>query len=152
MRQITGQAATYIEQRLEPTVFTDADIKEVHLEEVKSLVKKLALMKNMSCETNKYQVQELWELEIAKRYLMCPFFEMRIKGMKEFKHSQNKIVNTALYSGPEHKKQNLEYSNYLTCQSYAEWIVKNKILEYIFNENSHSELIKRSQPILYLMV
>lgn len=54
IRQIAGQAATYIEQRLEPSVFTDAEIKEVHLEEVKQLVRKMALMKHLSSETNKF--------------------------------------------------------------------------------------------------
>lgn len=97
-------------------------------------------------------MQELWELEIAKRYLMCPYFEIRIKGMKEFKLSQIKIMNTAVYNSVDLKKQNIESSNYLTCALFSEWVLKNKILEYIYNENTHSEIIKRSKPILDMMV
>jgi hypothetical protein len=151
-KDLFAQMAESIEKRLMPSHFTDAEIKEVSLEEIKLLVRRLALFKSLSSEVNRFEVLELWELEIAKRYLMCPFFEMRIKGMKEFKHIQEKIVNTACRSGPEHKKQSLEYNYFVNCQIYSDWILKNKILEYIFNENSHSELIKRSFTILYLMV
>ena len=69
-----------------PAHFTDAEIKEVSLEDIKLLVRRLALYKSASSNTNKDEVREIWELQIAKRYLMCPFFEMRIKGMKEYKH------------------------------------------------------------------
>jgi hypothetical protein len=39
----------------------------------------------------------------------------------------------------------------LGLQNYSKWILDNRILEFIFGENSHSELIKRSLAVLYLM-
>jgi len=48
-------------------------------------------------------VLELYELEIAKRFLMCPYFEKRIKGMKEFKLIQEKVLNRILRNQPERR-------------------------------------------------
>jgi hypothetical protein len=39
------------------------------------------------------KLNELYGLDIAKRFLMCPYFENRIKGMKEFKLIQEKVLN-----------------------------------------------------------
>lgn len=82
---ISKEISGLIEQRLLPTNFTDAEIKEIHLDEIKSLIKYLAHFKSYDKAFDKDMVEEILELEIAQRYLTCPFFEMRIKGMKEFK-------------------------------------------------------------------
>ena len=69
---------------------------------------------------------------------MCPFFEMKIKGMKEFKHINEKIVARVM------RKQGVEQAQYLNLDIFSAWVTQNKILDYIFKENPHSELIKRS--------
>ena len=46
---------------------------------------------------------ELFELQIAKKLLMCPYFEKRIKGMNEFKHIQEKVVNKVIRGHKEFK-------------------------------------------------
>jgi hypothetical protein len=40
----------------------------------------------------------------------------------------------------------------LDIQIFSNWILENKVIEFIFEENPHSELIKRSSCILYLLV
>ena len=77
---------------------------------------------------------------------MCPFFEMKIKGMKEFKQINEKIVAKAM------KKQGVEQASYLDLAIFSAWISSKKVIDYIFKENPHSELIKRSHDILYIMV
>ena len=69
---------------------------------------------------------------------MCPFFEMKIKGMKEFKLINEKIVARVM------RKQGVEQAQYLNLDIFSAWVTQNKILDYIFKENPHSELIKRS--------
>jgi len=82
-----------VEERLSPENLTDADIKEVSLDELKHLIRFMSLFKSHSTGCDRYEVLELYELEIAKRFLMCPYFEKRIKGMKEFKLIQEKVLN-----------------------------------------------------------
>jgi hypothetical protein len=94
-------------------------------------------------------MDEFYELEISKRFLMCPYFEKRIKGMKEFKMIQQKLVKR------EGKVTNMPMINgrpqLLTMKTFSEWILANKVIEFIFKENAHQELIKRSQSILYIL-
>lgn len=37
---------------------------------------------------------ELKELQIAQKYLRCPFFEKRVRGINELKDIYNKVVNS----------------------------------------------------------
>lgn len=90
--EMAGKLALSIERRLQDDTFTDAEIKEVHTDDIKLLIRLLSIYKHQSGQANEHEVHELRELWLAKRYLMCPFFEMRIKGMKEFKQIEDKIV------------------------------------------------------------
>ena len=44
-------------------------------------------------QTNVYEVSETYELRIAQKYLMSPFFDKKIRGMAEFKDIFNKVEN-----------------------------------------------------------
>jgi hypothetical protein len=72
------------------------------MEELKMVGRALAIFRAQSKDYDQKQVQEVFELEMAHRFLMCPFFEMRIKGMKEFKYINDKICNRI------HRKQGVE--------------------------------------------
>jgi len=39
-------------------------------------------------------MSELKELQIAQRYLRCPFFEKRVRGINELKEIYNKVANS----------------------------------------------------------
>lgn len=45
----------------------------------------------------------------------------------------------------------LECTKWLNEEKYAHWIINEKIIEFIFVENPHVELIKRSGEILRLL-
>lgn len=53
----------------------------------------MAMLRSSASGQDKYKILELYELEIAKRFLMCPYFEKRIKGMKEFGEIHLKVGN-----------------------------------------------------------
>jgi hypothetical protein len=40
------------------------------------------------------KMSELKELEIAQRYLRCPFFEKRVRGINELKEIYIKVSNS----------------------------------------------------------
>ena len=96
VREISTNIANYVEERLLPENLTDSEIKETQLEELKSLIRLMSDFKSRSSGCDRHEVLELYELEIAKRFLMCPYFEKRLKGMKEFKHIQEKVLNRVL--------------------------------------------------------
>ena len=129
---------------------SDSHMKDVNLEELKLLIKLLSLFAGSPEE--RFKLQELHELEIAKRFLTCPYFEKRIKGMKEFKLIQEKVLNRATRPPNDNNRPvRYEVAKHLDMASFSAWIIKNKVIDFIFEENPHQELIKRSYSILSLM-
>lgn len=121
------------------------------MEQLKHLIRLMSLFKSIATGCDRFEVLETYELEIAKRFLMCPYFEKRIKGMKEFKFIQEKVLNRLLKNVPERRQAQLPCAQFLDMKSFSHWIIENKVMDFIFKEKPHSELIKRSYSILYLM-
>lgn len=44
----------------------------------------------------------------------------------------------------------MTFSRFLTFSTLSEWITQERIVEYIYVENPHSELIRRSAELIYL--
>lgn len=93
------------------------------------------------------KMSELKELQIAQRYLRCPFFEKRVRGINELKEIYIKVSN----SQSKNRQANESYTKWLNLEKYSQWIVNEKIVQFIFVENPHVELIKRSLEILKLL-
>ena len=92
-------------------------------------------------------MSELKELQIAQRYLRCPFFEKRVRGINELKEIYNKVAN----SQSKNRQAGENYTKWLNLEKYSQWIINEKIVQFIFVENPHVELIKRSLEILKLL-
>jgi hypothetical protein len=71
--------------------------------------------------------------------------------MKEFKLIQEKIVIANTRNHHECRQNGIEYAKYLTTKTFSEWIITNKVIDYIFKENPHAQLIQRSASILQIM-
>jgi hypothetical protein len=48
-------------------------------------------------------------------------------------------------------KVDLDYTKWLNYEKYAKWIIDQRIIDFIFTENPHVELIKRSNDLLRLL-
>ena len=81
-----------IEERLTPTNLTDSEIEDVQLYDLKMLVVILGRFKDIVLDRADNNIDEFFEFEIARRFLMSPYFEKRINGMKEFKLLAEKII------------------------------------------------------------
>ena len=94
-------------------------------------------------------MSELKELQIAQKYLRCPFFEKRVRGINELKDIYHRVNNAQ----SKNRNNNDQYSctKWLNLEKYSQWLVNEKIVEFIFIENPHVELIKRSLEIMYLL-
>ncbi len=93
---------------------------------------------------------ELYELMVAEKYLRCPFFEKRVKGMNEFKEIYCKVQNLNK-SKIMLEREGAETTKWLNATSFSEWLLRQQILEFIFVENPHVELIKRSHEIVRMI-
>jgi len=56
------------------------------------------------------QISETFELKIAFQYLKSPFFELRIRGMNDFKHVFGKVQNKATITPEQIQQRELEHS------------------------------------------
>ena len=95
-------------------------------------------------------VSETQELRIAQKLLMSPFFDKKIRGMAEFKDIFIKIENRKRYTDTQIMQNDIAVCRFLDYSTFSEWIQSTKILEYIYVENPHSELIKRSLELVYV--
>ena len=91
---------------------------------------------------------EVWGLNLALRFLKSPFFEKRIKGMNEFKVVQEQVFG---HGKPAKRGRTPQEPRALDVATYAKWITDNRLVEFLFEENLHSELIKRSACILLVL-
>lgn len=149
--EISKNVASHVEERLKPENLPDTEIKEVHLEELKLLIRLMAHFKSCAEDCDRHRVVELYGLEIAKRFLTCPYFENRIKGMKEFKLIQEKVLNRVTRTPQDCRQLGQDYAKFLDLRIFSDWVHENKVIDFIFKENPHSELIKRSYSILYIL-
>ena len=136
-----------VESRLSDENLTPSDIKENSLEEFKHIIRRLG--RYFTPKADEVDPAEMMVLKIAHRFLTSPFFEKRIKGMYEFKYIQERLFNNNSYSA-RGKKDKTPFLP-LDIPTYAKWIKDSKVTQFIFEENPHQELIKRTNCILIVL-
>lgn len=94
------------------------------------------------------QAAELRELQIAQKYLRCPYFEKRVRGINELKEIYFKVANAA---NKGRTTEQLACTKWLNAEKYSRWLLDENIIKFIFLENPHVELIKRSSEIMRLL-
>ena len=130
---------------------TDQEIKEIDRYQTRRVLNVLeVLIKVHQPQTNVFEVSETYELRIAQKLLMSPFFDKKIRGMAEFKDIFTKVENRQNFKENEIKRDNIPVCRFLNFQNFSNWITATQMLEYIFIENPHAELIKRSLELTYL--
>jgi len=130
---------------------TDQEIKEVDRSTTRRVLNVLeSFIRIYQPGTNVYEVSETYELRIAQKLLMSPYFDKKIRGVADFKDIFIRVDNRQRYSEHEIRQNDLPVCRFLEMQRVSHWILETKILEYIFIENPHSELIKRSLELVYI--
>lgn len=65
---------------------TDSEIKDMERNGPQAIIQVLEVyIKVQQPKTNVYEISEMYELRVAQKYLMSPFFDKKIRGMAEFK-------------------------------------------------------------------
>ena len=129
----------------------DQEIKEIDRSKTRKILNVLeTFIKIHQPQTNVYEVSETYELKIAQKLLFSPFFDKKIRGMAEFKEIFTKIENQRRYREHEIRQNDIQVCHFLNFQNLSDWIAQTQILEYIYVESPHSELIKRSLELTYI--
>ena len=87
---------------------TEAEIKELDRQQARKVLSVLeAFIKIYQPSTNVYEVSETYELRIAQKFLMSPFFDKKIRGMAEFKDIFNKVENKQRFNDYQIRNQEI---------------------------------------------
>lgn len=131
---------------------SDKEIKDLDRDIlVKFLSRSQALLVHYYPQDDVYLLTETAELDLSLRFLTCPYFEKRLRGINEIKELTEKID---MYEHFERNPQQYSaiYSQKMTkrlsAKMFLEWIDKNKIFELILGDSIHIEIIKRTHEIL----
>ncbi len=125
----------------------DKEIKDLDRDMInKFIAKSQTLLASYIPKEEIYSLTETAELEIALRFLTCPYLEKRLKGINEIKDLAEKIdlfEQTSTFSRMSSKS-----SKHLSAKEFIEWLFKNKVFELILGDSMHIEIIKRTHDIL----
>lgn len=84
------------------------------------------------------------ELDFTLKVLKSPYLERKIKAMNEFKE----FIDRADPNPDPKKLGDKRPFRYITQEKLRNWIVKEKLIEYILGDETHVELLKRSAILL----
>ena len=84
------------------------------------------------------------ELDFTVKMLRCPFLERKIKALGELKD----FIERADPTIDARKLGERRQLRYITQEKLKNWIIQQQIVEYLFGDETHVELIKRSSVIL----
>lgn len=99
-KQQTDLFASEITQTLMQRLdnLTDLEIKEMDRFTIRRILDVLeSFIKIYQPHTNVYEISETYELKIAQKLLMSPFFDKKIRGMADFKEIFVKVENRQRY-------------------------------------------------------
>lgn len=127
----------------------DKEIKDLDRDMVSNFISKSEqLLKKYYTKEDVYAITESCELDLALRFLKCPYFEKRLKGITEIKELSEKI-DTNEYIAKNHTAVNTQNTRKtMTPKKFIKWIFKNQIFELILGDSMHNEIIKRTHDIL----
>lgn len=91
--------------------------------------------------------------------MKLPFIQKRVTGLTDINEFCQAVLSHSIQQSRDCKFIEIEYVSLFFCpftfflsNSYlVDWIKEKKLIEYVFGESGHPELIKRSKPILRLL-
>lgn len=97
---------------------------------------------------------ETAELDLSLKFLTCPYFEKRLRGINEIKELTEKIELHEDFAKDPQQYSSLfsqKMTKKLNARMFIDWINKNKIFELILGDSIHIEIIKRTHEIIKFM-
>ncbi|KAJ3438455.1 ubiquitin carboxyl-terminal hydrolase faf-x-related [Anaeramoeba flamelloides] len=102
------------------------------------------------------KVRETFSLDYASKCLHSQYIDLRLNGINELQERCSDVIQYEDTMIRYRQISRLQYPSqrrniYYTSETLAKWIKENEIIELLFGNRSHPELIKNSLPILKIL-
>ncbi|KAJ3428845.1 ubiquitin carboxyl-terminal hydrolase faf-x-related [Anaeramoeba flamelloides] len=102
------------------------------------------------------KVRETFSLNYASKCLHSQYIDLRLNGINELQERCSDVIRYEDTMIRYQQISRLQYPNqrrniHYTTETLAQWIKENEIIEILFGNRSHPELIKNSLPILRIL-
>mmetsp|Transcript_19956 Transcript_19956/g.36937 ORF Transcript_19956/g.36937 Transcript_19956/m.36937 type:complete len:2099 (-) Transcript_19956:32-6328(-) len=119
---------------------TALELKDLSKEKAAFLLHNASRMLNsLSSLHNSQEFNQDIELSLCLQLFYCPLLEKRIKGLSDIKAVLNKATS---------QRQQVRFNG----EFLSAWLIDNRIIEAIFKESAHTELIKRSGELISFLI
>ena len=99
---------------------SDNEIKEVERSGPQKIIQALEYyIKVCQPKTNVYEISEMYELRVAQKYLMSPYFDKKIRGMADFKEIFQKIDKSNRHSQNILQQNGIPHTRFLNFQNLS---------------------------------
>jgi ubiquitin carboxyl-terminal hydrolase 9/24 len=123
---------------------TAKEIKDMDREQAnKMLLNVSSLVAGQSLDFSPAKFTEEGELALSLKFFQSPYLEKRIRGLHDIKSMVERVKPIKGARGAQ--------ARYLTGSSLADWILEVRLIETVFGENPHIELVKRASDLLVLL-
>lgn len=132
---------------------TDKELKDLNKEDLSNALKKMRrFLKLYYNEDDVSKVIEKNEMVLSVKLLQSPYLEKQLNGLGDIKKLIDRIeMNTMGNNSYLYQIEPMQKLRWLNSDFLGKWILENRILEIILNENAHAELVKRTAPILVFL-
>jgi hypothetical protein len=125
----------------------EKDIKDITKETIKGsmdLVK--GVLRLAYSEEDSAKIVQGHEMLLSLRFIQSSSLEKRLNGLADIKKLIDRIEHSQRFM-----YQPILKDTWFTGDYLAKWILEQKVMEAILNENAHSELVRRSVHILIFL-
>eukprot|EP01127_Copromyxa_protea_P022514 TRINITY_DN8090_c0_g1_i1.p1 TRINITY_DN8090_c0_g1~~TRINITY_DN8090_c0_g1_i1.p1 ORF type:complete len:2714 (-),score=433.50 TRINITY_DN8090_c0_g1_i1:44-7879(-) len=123
---------------------SDEEIKQLDKKAISNLVNTIKKMLDTAYEADKDNIPtkriEKFRLQLAIKLLKLPFIQKRIEGLVEITNFCKSLMD-----------KGKDDDHWVDLEYMCQWLCGENIVEYLFGEQAHPEILKRSHPILCLL-
>ncbi len=124
------------------------DIKDINKEQIAgSLSAMRDLLRLQFSDEEAAKVVETHEMLLSLKFIQSPFLEKRLQGVGDIRKMIERVEPLSTVQRYITQTQK-GAGSWFTAEYLAKWIISNRILDAIFNENVHPELVKRATFVL----
>lgn len=129
---------------------TDEDVETLEISQLTNLLNKLKHFGSLS-ENDDKEMEEMMELKLYHKLVRCPIFKRKRQGMVNLVNIANDLDDNSKSTRSMFRGRSKKNYEYLDLDMFLGWIKDNKLIDYVFGEYSHPEIIRKSGELLQKM-
>ena len=124
------------------------EIKDVSIQDIDTSIECTRRALRLGYEAEKVGlILDEYHLLLALKMVQCPYLDRRLKGLAEIKRRIDEITPKDAAVNPYGGLKS-DSSQTQNIERMLDWVKRNAVLQLIFNDNAHAEMIKRGTAIL----